>query len=337
MIAVRTSFTFFITLVRLVASAPAASSVIPSITEDETNIPSSTGSAVLSVTTVPFASTDPNELLWNIDSPDSAPSPQRGALGALILGPDNIPLDLENSDLLAPPTTDHGDTGNAKWPFALSHNRLQTGGWARQENIEVMPLATAMASVNMRLEAGAIRELHWHKTSEWAYVLKGTTQVTAVNADGQNFIGNVGPGDLWYFPPGIPHSLQATGDDPDGSEFLLIFDDGAFSEDDTFLLTDWLAHVPAEVISKNFQVDPEAFSHIPAQELYIFPGIVPTDDQQAPVSPQGKVPQPFTFALSSVNATQLSGGSMKVADSTNFPVATTISGAEVTVEPGAMR
>lgn len=29
-------------------------------------------------------------------------------------------------------------------------------------------------------------------------------------------------GDLWYFPPGIPHSLQATDDDPDGSEFLLV-------------------------------------------------------------------------------------------------------------------
>jgi len=23
---------------------------------------------------------------------------------------------------------------NAKWPFSLSHNRLQTGGWARQQN-----------------------------------------------------------------------------------------------------------------------------------------------------------------------------------------------------------
>ena len=31
-----------------------------------------------------------------------------------------------------------------------------------------------------------------------------------------------GPGDLWYFPPGIPHSLQATNDSADGSEFLLV-------------------------------------------------------------------------------------------------------------------
>lgn len=109
-----------------------------------------------------------------------------------------------------------------------------------------------MASVNMRLEAGAIRELHWHKNAEWAYVLKGTTQVSAVDADGRNFLGNVYPGDLWYFPAGVPHSLQATGDDPDGSEFLLVFDTGDFSEDATFLLTDWLAHVPPEGMSVFF-------------------------------------------------------------------------------------
>lgn len=31
-----------------------------------------------------------------------------------------------------------------------------------------------------------------------------------------------GPGDLWYFPAGIPHALQATNDDPDGTEFILV-------------------------------------------------------------------------------------------------------------------
>lgn len=29
-------------------------------------------------------------------------------------------------------------------------------------------------------------------------------------------------GDLWYFPPGVPHSLQATADLPEGAEFLLV-------------------------------------------------------------------------------------------------------------------
>ncbi|KAF8151249.1 oxalate decarboxylase [Mycena galopus ATCC 62051] len=326
-------------LAAYVSSAPASSasavSSVLSLASSPVPDASSTATAVEATATVPFASTNPNVPLWSPESKD--PAPIRGSLGATILGPSNIPVEQQNPDLLAPPTTDNGDIGNAKWPFAMSHNRLQTGGWARQQNTEVLPLATSMASVNMRLEAGAIRELHWHKTSEWAYVLSGSTQVTAVDMDGRNFLATVGPGDLWFFPPGIPHSLQATNESAEGSEFLLIFDDGAFSEDDTFLLTDWLAHVPAEVIQKNFQANPEAFSHIPAQELYIFPSTPPPIDAVAPSSPQGEVPNSYSYPMSQVNATQFSGGSVKIVDSTTFTVSTTIAAAEITVEPGAMR
>jgi oxalate decarboxylase family bicupin protein len=262
----------------------------------------------------------------------------RGELGAVIMGPDNIPIDLQNPDIFAPPTTDSGSIMNAKWPFSMSHNRLHTGGWARQQNQGVMPIATAMASVNMRLEPGAVRELHWHTTSEWAYGLKGWTQVTAVDGDGRNFVQTVGPGDLWFFPPGIPHSLQATDQDPDGSEFLLVFDSGDFSEDSTFLLTDWLDHVPYEVIQKNFQVNnTEAFAHIPAEELFIFPAPLPAPDSDAPESPQGTVKNPYAFALSKVEPQKSSGGSVRIVDSTTFKVSTTIAAAEVTVEPGAIR
>ncbi|KAJ7266554.1 oxalate decarboxylase [Mycena rebaudengoi] len=313
-------------------SSPAASAPVGSAPP---SAPDETSTAPQSTATVPFASLDPNLPLW---SPDSGnPQPIRGTLGAPIIGPDNIPIDQQNPDLFAPPTTDAGSIANAKWPFSMSHNRMHTGGWARQENIGVMPLAVEMASVNMRLEPGAIRELHWHKTAEWAYVLKGSTQITAVDGDGRNFLATVGPGDLWYFPPGIPHSLQATNDSMEGSEFILVFDDGDFSEDSTFLLTDWLAHVPAEVIQKNFRADPSAFSHIPARELYIFPSAPPPSDAVAVDSPQGTVPDPYTFAMSKVKPTQLSGGSVKIVDSTTFKVSKTIAAVEVTVEPGAIR
>ncbi|KAI0359940.1 Bicupin, oxalate decarboxylase/oxidase [Trametes cingulata] len=289
--------------------------------------------------TVPLASDNPNDILWLPDT-NIIPEPIRGSLGANILGPQNIEIDRQNADLLAPPTTDSGSVQNAKWPFGLSHNRLQTGGWARQQNQDVMPIANSMAGVNMRLEPGAIRELHWHKTAElflqWAYMLSGSAQVTAVDADGRNFIGNVRQGDLWYFPPGIPHSIQATNETGEGTEFLLVFDDGAFSEDSTFLLTDWLAHVPKEVIAKNFQTSISAFDHIPAQQLYIFPN-PPPENQAAPKSPQGTIPNPFIFQLSQVKATQLSGGTVKIIDSTTFTAATAISASEITVEPGAMR
>ena len=70
---------------------------------------------------------------------------------------------------------------------------------------------------------------------------------------------------------------------------------------------------------------------------FICPAPPPSDSQNQVSDPQGQVPSPFIFKLSQVNATQLDGGSVKVVDSTTFPVSTAIAVAEVTVEPGAMR
>jgi mannose-6-phosphate isomerase-like protein (cupin superfamily) len=70
-----------------------------------------------------------------------------------------------------------------------------------------------------------------------------------MNPDGTMFIGDVSEGDLWIFPAGFPHSLQGLG--PDGTEFLLVFNQGNFSEDGTMLLSEWVAHTPPEVLAKN--------------------------------------------------------------------------------------
>ena len=55
------------------------------------------------------------------------------------------------------------------------------------------------------------------------------------------------------------------------------------------------------------------------------------------MSPQGAVPNPFTFKMSEMQATQVPGGSVKIVDSHTFKVSTTTAVAEVSVAPGAMR
>ena len=90
----------------------------------------------------------------------------------------------------------------------MAHNRLQGAGWARQVTMRELPAATTLAGVNMRLNPGGIRELHWHKQAEWAYMLDGRARISAVDQDGRNFLDDVGVGDLWNFPAGVPHSIQ---------------------------------------------------------------------------------------------------------------------------------
>jgi oxalate decarboxylase family bicupin protein len=135
--------------------------------------------------------------------------------------------------------------------------RLEEGGWARETTVRELGTSIELAGVNMRLEAGVYRELHWHTEAEWAYMLKGKCRITVLDVEGGSYIDDLEEGDLWYFPTGFPHSIQGLGDD--GCEFLLVFDDGNFSEDSTFLLTDYLSRTPKEVLSKNFRVDQRTF------------------------------------------------------------------------------
>src|SRR5215204_3798572 len=225
-------------------------------------------------------------------SDDGVPQPVRGDLGASILGPTNVPLQRENPDLLASPDTDAGTFPNLKFSYAAARNRLTTGGWAREVTVRELPIATQIAGVNMRLKPGGIREMHWHKEAEWAYMLAGRARITAVDAEGRSFIDDVGEGDLWNFPAGIPHSIQGL---EEGCEFLLVFDDGDFSENETFLITDWFKHTEPAVLAKNFGVPEAAFADIPVDidhTRYIFPAAMPGPiGSDAVESPAGAVPQ----------------------------------------------
>ncbi|KZV82507.1 oxalate oxidase [Exidia glandulosa HHB12029] len=202
-----------------------------------------------------------------------------------------------------------------------------------------MPIADSIAGVNMRLEAGAVRELHWHSAAEWGYMLAGNATITAVDPQGRNYISDIQQGDIWYFPAGIPHSIQGlSGVNNQGCEFLLVFDDGDFSEDETFLVTDWMSHVPMEVLAKSLQLEQEALKEIPSEQLWIFPADTPPPAaEQAVKSPNGEVPQAFGFEFSKVKNTKVGGGTVKIVDTSTFPVSQTISAAEITVAPGGIR
>ena len=69
-----------------------------------------------------------------------------------------------------PPETDAGGQPPFKYPFAMAHKRIESGGWTRQVTVRDFPLSKKMAGVEMRLISGGVRELHWHVGSEWAYM-----------------------------------------------------------------------------------------------------------------------------------------------------------------------
>jgi oxalate decarboxylase len=269
-------------------------------------------------------------------SAEQIPQPQRPGHGGSDPGPRNMGRDRQNPDILVPPSTDHGTLPNLRFSFADSHMRLESGGWTRQITVRELGISKNIAGVDMRLNAGGIRELHWHKAGEWAYMLYGSARITAIDPQGNSFVDDVGVGDLWYFPSGVPHSIQ--GLNPDGCEFLLVFDDGDFDEDNTFLLSDWIKHIPNKVLAKNFGVADNAFAATPdPSQLYIFGAPVPgplASDKSAGATP---VPQSFSHRMLAQTPIKTKSGTVRITDTSVFPASKTIAAALVEVEPGGMR
>jgi oxalate decarboxylase len=264
------------------------------------------------------------------------PQPERLGHGGTDPGPRNLMRDQQNPDLLVPPSTDSGTLPNLRFSFSDAHMRLAPGGWTRQVTERELPIAKSLAGVNMRLNAGGVRELHWHKASEWAFVLQGTARVTAIDSDGSYFVDDVNVGDLWFFPGGTPHSIQGLG--PDGCEFLLVFDDGGFDEDNTFLINDWFKHVPNEVLGKNFGVPASLFGDTPPEsERYIFAAPLPGPLSSDSIPGSKAAETSFTWRLMEQEPTKTESGTVRINDSRLFKVNTTTAAGLVEVNPGGLR
>jgi oxalate decarboxylase len=254
------------------------------------------------------------------------------------LGPKNPALEAQEPDSVFPPVTDAGGQPPFKYSFALSHRRIEPGGWTRQVTVRDFPMSKRMAGVEMRLVSGGVRELHWHVSSEWAFMTAGSARITAVDHKGRAFVEDVQEGDLWLFPGGVPHSIQGLGEN--GCQFLLVFDDGNFNEFETFLLTDWLHHTPSEVLAKNFGVPASTFDNVPPREKFIFTTELPrplAEEKKQVYEASGPVPNSYAFYAGKMEPTKVTaGGSVKIIDRNNFPV-TGIAAAIVTLKPGGLR
>src|SRR3954447_4827922 len=174
--------------------------------------------------------------------------------------------------------------------FALEKSKAKVIGRssAREATVEQLPISKGIAGVSMRLAPGAMRELHWHATAaEWAFVVKGRVRTTVLGPLGYSETNDFEPGDVWYFPRGHGHMLECLGDEP--CHFVLIFDNGYFSEFGTFSITDWIGHTPKALLAKNFGVPESFFDGFPKQEVYFARGEVPPRKPATPVGGQNRV------------------------------------------------
>ncbi|MEX2115186.1 MAG: cupin domain-containing protein [Pirellulales bacterium] len=236
----------------------------------------------------------------------------------------------------------HADTTAAGAPeglpgfrFALEQQPAKTGhgGSAREASADHFPVSKGIAGVSMRLAPGSMRELHWHaNAAEWAYVESGHCRITIYGPDGAKDVADFGPGDVWYFPRGHGHSIQGLG--PGDCHFVLIFDNGYFSEFATFSFSDWLAHTPKEVLAKNLHVPESTFDTFPKSEVYFAQGPVPPP---LPAPRRGAPLPPHKYRLEAQQPRLFHGGTVRLVSAREFPISKTMTGAIMRLERGALR
>jgi oxalate decarboxylase len=200
-----------------------------------------------------------------------------------------------------------------------------------------LPISKSIAGVSMRLEPGVMRELHWHATAaEWGFVTEGLVRTTVIDPAGNSETNEFGPGDLWYFPRGHGHVIETLGDKP--CHFLLVFDNGYFSEFGTFSISDWISLVDKNTLAKNFGVPASTFDNFPKKEVYFAKGQTPP--MPAPMPLQGWKTPPLTHKYSLLSQAPFEvfkGGKEWRVDGSQFPISTTMTGVVLEMEPGALR
>lgn len=226
------------------------------------------------------------------------------------------------------------------YPFSKTSLVDYDGGVTKQVGTYNFPVSKGMAGVYMTLEPGAIRELHWHaNAAEWAYVIEGRTRITLTNPEGEVQIADVEAGGLWYFPRGWGHSIEGIG--PGTAKFLLVFNDGTFSEGATFSITDWLSHTPIAWVQQNFGWSQSEVEKLPKKQVYISrysPQLQPLNQTQSrnPNTPKIAIPYTHNLLAEQPRAKQ-DGSSLRLASAKEFPASFNMAGAILRLEPGAMR
>jgi oxalate decarboxylase len=224
-----------------------------------------------------------------------------------------------------------------KFALEKSEGKVIGKSVGKEATVTQLPISKGIAGVSMRLEPGAMRELHWHATAaEWALVISGRVRTTVIEPQGFAETNDFEPGDVWFFPRGHGHVLECLGNEP--CHFILIFDNGYFSEFGTFSITDWIGHTPKALLAKNFGLPESSFEGFPKNEVYFARGAVPPEKAATPL--QGWKNPPLTHKyelLSQPPHRTFSGGKEWRVDASKFPISKTVTGVVLELEPGALR
>jgi oxalate decarboxylase/phosphoglucose isomerase-like protein (cupin superfamily) len=168
--------------------------------------------------------------------------------------------------LVFPARTRPLDPGAGPWHMrvrACVRQRLFLGvrhllGTMRTVSEREFPISTTMTGALLTIEAGAMRELHWHpNAAEWQLYLKGSARMTVFGSHGRARTDEFTAGDVGYVPQGYGHYIENTGTDE--LQVVLVLNNATY---ESISITGRLAANPDLLLATNFGVPESVFAEM---------------------------------------------------------------------------
>lgn len=158
--------------------------------------------------------------------------------------------------------------GSFTYHFSQQAPLLVPGGSVKVIDSNTFPAAKNFAAALVTLQPGAMREMHWHLTSdEWNYFLQGSARATIYLAPDASQTFDYTAGDVGYIPASNSHYIENTG--TEDVIFLEVLQAPKFTD---ISVAQWLAITPKQVVMDTLGLSEETIANLPKEKTYIKTG-----------------------------------------------------------------
>ena len=130
------------------------------------------------------------------------------------------------------------------------------------------PAASDFSAALVTIKPGAMREIHWHLTSdEWSFFIAGSARLTVFQAPESARTFDFQAGAVASIPVPESHYLESVGE---GDVVLLeVLQAPQFTD---LSMSQWLALTPSQIVKDTLNLTDETLSRLPKQKTFIKPG-----------------------------------------------------------------
>lgn len=139
------------------------------------------------------------------------------------------------------------------------------GGEERIVTQSDFPIQSTVSASLLNIEPGAMREMHWHPTSdEWFFVLEGDAEVSIFGAHGRSKKDTFSKGDVGFVQQGFGHYIKNTG--TRDLNLVIVFNTPHYQQ---ISLGQWLGANPSQLIADNFGISEDIVNTLPKELIGI--------------------------------------------------------------------